>query len=128
MPPVSSRTQMKSVPRTTSARSGERSARASNSATGRRLANSPSDLRIRSSPCSGRTFAVGSLSYLGSPMAPNSKTDGVRLVGIGVAHGVDGRGAHQCGTVFDLVSEFFRHAVQHFRGFGDDLGTDAVAG
>ena len=56
------------------------------------------------------------------------KTDGVRLVGIGVAHGVDGRGAHQCGTVFDLVSEFFRHAVQHFRGFGDDLGTDAVAG
>ena len=56
------------------------------------------------------------------------KTDGVRLVGIGVAHSVDGRGAHQCGTVFDLVSEFFRHAVQHFRGFGDDLGTDAVAG
>ena len=26
------------------------------------------------------------------------------------------------------MSEFFRHAVQHFRGFGDDLGTDAVAG
>ena len=56
------------------------------------------------------------------------EADGVRLVGIGVARGVDGRGAHQRGGIGDLVSELLRHAVQSLHGFGDDLGTDAVAG
>ena len=52
----------------------------------------------------------------------------MRLPGIGVARGVDGRGAHQRWRIGDLVSELFRHAVQDLRGLGDDLGTDAVAG
>ena len=56
------------------------------------------------------------------------KADTVCLVGIGVARGVDSRCAHQRGGIGDLVSELFRHAVQHLGGFGDDLGTDAVAG
>ena len=56
------------------------------------------------------------------------EADAVRLVGIGVARGVDGRGAHQRRRIGDLVSELFRHAVQYLGGFGDDLGTDAVAG
>ena len=72
MPPVSSRTHRKSAPRTISVFSGERPASESNTASGRRLAYSPSDLRIRSSPCSGRTLADGSLSYFGSPIAPNN--------------------------------------------------------
>src|SRR3546814_513443 len=38
---------------------------------GRTLANKPSFLRINNKPCSGRTGAFGSLSYLGSPIAPN---------------------------------------------------------
>ena len=35
------------------------------------FANNPSFCLILSSPCSGRTFADGSLSNLGWPMAPN---------------------------------------------------------
>ena len=81
----------------------------------------------------GTHLRRGVVIVFGVPDGPEQhgvgvEADGVRLVGIGVAHSVDGRGAHQCGTVLDFVSELFRHAVQHFRGFGDDLGTDAVAG
>ena len=35
------------------------------------MANKPNFLRIFNNPCSGRTFAVGSLSNLGCPIAPN---------------------------------------------------------
>ena len=36
------------------------------------LANKPNFLLISKRPCSGLTFALGSLSYLGSPIAPKS--------------------------------------------------------
>ena len=35
------------------------------------FANKPNSFLILKSPSSGRTFAVGLLSYLGSPTAPN---------------------------------------------------------
>ena len=56
------------------------------------------------------------------------KADGMRLVGIGVARGVDGRSAHQRRLIRDFMSEPGRHTVQHLGSLGDDLGTDAVAG
>ena len=40
--------------------------------TGRMFAYNPSFFLMASSPCSGLTFALGSLSYLGSPIAPKS--------------------------------------------------------
>ena len=52
----------------------------------------------------------------------------MRLIGIGIARGVDGAGAYQRLVVFEFVSGFRRHAVEDFRGLGNDLGADAVAG
>ena len=59
MPPVSSRTIVKSTPRQTSALSGERSTRESEAKLhGRRLPKAESDLRSFRRPCSGRTAPV----------------------------------------------------------------------
>ena len=62
---------IKSVPSIRSLFNGELSIREGKVKVGRTLANNPSFLRIFKSPCSGRTGAFGSLSYLGSPIAPN---------------------------------------------------------
>ena len=70
MPPVSSRTQRKSAPSTSSVFRGDFPTRDLKVSTGRRLAKRPSFFRMARSPCSGRTFAVGSLSNRGSPTAP----------------------------------------------------------
>ena len=63
---------MKSAPSTISGFSGDFDSRHGNVSTGRMLANRPSFLRMARSPCSGRTLALGSLSYFGSPTAENS--------------------------------------------------------
>ena len=59
-----------STPCTISLFNGDLSIREGKVETGLTFAYSPSSFRIASRPCSGRTFAEGSLSYLGSPMAP----------------------------------------------------------
>ena len=64
--------QIKSAPRTSSSFKGDLCTRQSKVVTGRILANRPNFLRIASKPCSGRTFAVGSLSNFGSPTLANS--------------------------------------------------------
>ena len=70
MPPVSSRTMVKSVPLQTSALSGEASTKVSEAKKhGRRLPKVPISLRSLRMPCSGRTAPV---PHLGPPMAPRS--------------------------------------------------------
>ena len=72
IPPVNSRMTMKSAPRTNSSFNGLLCIKQSKVATGRMLANKPNFLRMASKPCSGRTFAVGSLSNRKSPTAANN--------------------------------------------------------
>src|SRR5690606_22528497 len=71
-PPVNSLKNTKSVPSILSCFKGDLCKREGNVNVGRTLANRPSFFLVSSNPCSGRTFALGSLSYLGSPIAPKS--------------------------------------------------------
>ncbi|MNN09605.1 hypothetical protein D3C81_1224920 [compost metagenome] len=71
MPPVSSRTTMRSVPSSTSGLSVEASLRQSNTTAGRRFENRPSALRMPSNPVSGRS-SFGLLSHFGPPTAPSN--------------------------------------------------------
>src|SRR5487761_134250 len=70
MPPVSSRTMMRSRPSTTSRFRVEASASAAKTKAGRRLAKSSMSLRSRSKPRSG-FCAKGRLSHFGPPTAPS---------------------------------------------------------
>src|SRR5579884_163589 len=71
MPPVSSRTIIRSSPATRSRFRLEASASASNTTAGRRLANRSISLRSRNRPASGR-MSKGTLSHFGPPTDPNS--------------------------------------------------------
>src|SRR5436190_489191 len=78
MPPVSSRTTIRSVPSMRSRLSGLASSRASKGLTGRRLANSPRPSRRPSSPCSGRGRFGSVVSHLGPPTAPSRTASAAR--------------------------------------------------
>ena len=69
---MSSRKKRISEPFNISALMLDASNSSSKSFIGLRLAYKPSSLRIFKRPCSGLTFKVGSLSYLGCPTAPNN--------------------------------------------------------
>src|SRR6187402_1117644 len=110
MPPVSSRTNTRSTPRTTSAFNVVESARAGCTATGRRLAYTPSSLRSRSRPVSGRSFASGA-DHFGQPIA---------MV-------VDGYAAEIPFRQRELMSEKLRHLLQRAHAFACDFRTNAIA-
>ena len=75
------------------------------------LAYNPSVLRMRSNPCSGRTFAFGSLSYLGEPDGSEKNSIGlhaefVRCCRIRISGFVNGRRHPQgrsCIPVYDQI-------------------------
>ena len=69
--PVSSLRKTKSVPSIRSFFKGDLFNKEGKVKVGRTLANKPSFFLILNSPCSGLTFADGSLSNRGCPIAPN---------------------------------------------------------
>ena len=71
IPPVSSLKKTRSVPSIISFLRGDLSSNDGKVKVGLTLANKPKSFLILSKPCSGLTFAKGSLSYFGSPIAPN---------------------------------------------------------
>ncbi len=76
-------------------------------------------------------MARSSLSHWGPPTAPSSMASDWRaegFVGQGDAVFVDGAAAHEVFVEAEAELELVVDQVQHFFGFRDDFGADAVTG